>query len=144
MKKTGFLAALALVPLVTGCDRDPYPLEVARFDIFWFDGDNSGTRTPNDELDFDARINTTDPEADDQYITQWEFSYTANGQFVAVLQSDQGLTTNSLNFSGTVVIKNLALPWSGGLLPGDQLEFRFWAVDNHGTEVERYHLFTLH
>lgn len=143
MKKTGFLAALALILLTTGCDRDPYPLEVARFDIFWFDGDNSGTRTPNDELDFDVRINTTDPDADDQYITQWEFSYTANGQFVAVLQSDQGLVTNSLNFSGTVAIKNLALPWAGGLLPGDQLEFRFWAIDNRGTAAERFYLYTL-
>jgi len=143
MKKLLLLPFLTLLFLSTGCDRDPYPLDVARFDIFWFDGDNSGTRTPNDELDFDVSINITDPDPDDQFITEWEFSYTANGQFVGVLQSDQGLSTNNLTFTGTVAIKNLALPWAGGLLPGDKIEFRFWARDNRGTVVERYHLFTL-
>lgn len=143
MKKLLLLPFLALIFLSTGCDNDPYPLEVERFDVFWFDGDNSGTRTPNDELDFDVRINTTDPDADDQFITEWELSYTANGQFVGVLQSDQGLITNSLNFEGTIAIKNLPLPWAGGLLPGDKIEFRFWAADNHGTAFEQFYLFTL-
>lgn len=143
MKKLLLLPLLSLLFLSTGCDDDPFPLEVERFDVFWFDGDNSGTRTPNDELDFDVRINTTDPDADDQFITEWEFSYTANGQFVSVLQADQGLSSNSLNFNGTVAIKNLALPWSGGLQPGDRLEFRFWAIDNRGTVVERFYLFRL-
>ncbi|MCC6460466.1 MAG: hypothetical protein IT260_08350, partial [Saprospiraceae bacterium] len=95
------------------------------------------------ELDFDVQVNTTDPDNDDQYITQWEFSYSANGQYVGVLDSDQGLRSNGLSFAGTVAISKLTLPWAGGLLPGDKLEFRFWAVDNHGTEVERFYLFTL-
>ncbi len=144
MKTKLFLSLLAASTLLqTGCDDDPYLLEVERFDTFWYDADKSGTRTPNDEIDFDVRINTTDPDAESQYINQWEFSYSVNGTFVGVLQSDNGIRTNGLTFNGTAVIQNLPLPFSGGLVPGDRFEFRFWAADNHGTEVERYYTFQL-
>lgn len=143
MKNILFAALLAVVFLSTGCEKDPYPLELRHFDIFWFDADQSGTHTPIDEIDFDVQAVTTDPNPEDQYITDWEFSYTANGQFVGVLQSDIGLHTNELNFTATVAIDNLPLPWAGGLLPGDKIEFRFWATDNHGTEIERFYLFEL-
>ncbi len=143
MKKT-ILLSLGLSLLFTvGCDDDPFPIELERYDIFWADVDQSGTRTPNDELDFDIIANTTDPDADDQYITEWEFSYRVNGTFVGVLQSDTGLRSNTLNFTGTTSIKNLPLPFTGGLQPGDQFEFRFYAIDNHGTFVERFYVFTL-
>lgn len=143
MKQSIFLLAFLIVLLATSCERDPYPLEVERFDTFWYDGDNSHTRTPNDEVDFDVRVSTTDPDAEDQYITQWEFSYSVNGKFVGILQSDTGLRTNGLDFSGTVAIKNLPLPFAGGLLPGDEIEFRMWVTDNHGTAADRYYLFVL-
>jgi len=146
MKTTNVLLALLSIPAfftTTGCDDDPYPLEIERFEVNWFDIDHSGNRTPNDELDFTVQVNTTDPDAGDQYITEWEFSYRVNGQFVGVLQSDTGTHTNGLSFNGTAAIKNLPLPFSGGLLPGDQIEFRFWAADNHGTSVEQFYLYEL-
>ena len=143
MKNKLLPGLLLLTLLATGCDRDPFPLDVERFDVYWYDGDKSGTRTPKDELDFDVRVNTTDPDSEDQYITDWELSYTANGKYVSVLQSDHGIHTNSLTFKGTVAIWNLALPWSGGLRPGDQIEFEFRATDNHGTQETRYYLYTL-
>ncbi len=143
MKTKSIFLLLALALLNTGCKDDPYPLELERFDAFWFDIDNSGTRTPNDEIDFDVKVSTTDPQTDDQFITEWEFSYRVNGTFVGVLQSDAGLRSNGIGFTGTASIKNLPLPFSGGLQPGDQFEFRFYAVDNHGTFVERFYTFTL-
>ena len=143
MKTKSIFLLLALALLNTGCEDDPYPLELVRFDTFWIDIDNSGTRTPADEIDFDIRIETTAPDNDDQFITEWDFSYRVNGTFVGVLQSDSGLHSNGLGFNGTASIKNLPLPFSGGLQPGDQFEFRFYAVDNRGTYVERYYTFTL-
>jgi hypothetical protein len=143
MKKTFLLACSLLLLTIVGCERDPYPLELERFDTFWIDIDNSGTRTPDDEIDFEVRVNTTDPNADDQFITEWEFSYRVNGTFVGVLQSDAGLRSNSLGFTGTASIKNLPVPFSGGLQPGDEFEFRFYAIDNHGTFIERFYVFTL-
>ena len=143
MKTMRFLPLFGLMLFLAACDRDPYALDVERFDIYWFDGDHSGTRTPVDELDFDVQINTTDPDTDSQYITEWEFSYSVNGKFVGVLQSDRNLSSNGLTFKGTVGIDKLILPFSGGLQPGDKIEFRFWAVDNHGTAVERFYLYTL-
>lgn len=143
MKTKNFLLLFGAFLFLAGCDDDPYPLELERFNTAWIDVDNSGTRTPNDEIDFDAQVNTTDPDPDDQFITEWEFSYRVNGVFAGVLQSDNGLRTNGLGFGATVNIKNLPLPFSGGLIPGDEFEFRFWAVDNHGTQVERFYVFRL-
>ncbi|MEZ4939398.1 MAG: hypothetical protein R3D58_00930 [Saprospiraceae bacterium] len=143
MKKTVLLPLGLCLLFAAGCDDDPFPIELERYDVFWADVDQSGTRTPNDELDFDIVANTTDPDADDQFITEWEFSYRVNGTFVGVLQSDTGLRSNTLSFTGTTSIKNLPLPFTGGLQPGDQFEFRFYAIDNHGTFVERFYVFTL-
>lgn len=143
MKTKIFFLLLMLSLLNTGCEEDLFPLELSRFDTFWIDIDNSGTRTPADEIDFDIRVMTTDPDADSQFITEWEFSYRVNGTFVGVLQSDAGLHSNNLGFTGTASIKNLPLPFSGGLQPGDQFEFRFYAIDNHGTYIERFYTFSL-
>ncbi len=129
--------------MMTSCDRDPYPLELARYNVYWIDVDQSGTNTPADQIDFDIRVNTTDPDTEDQFITDWEFSYTVNGTFVGVIDSDVDIQTNGLRFAATVSIDNLPLPFSGGLIPGDRFEFRFWAVDNHGTELERFYTFEL-
>ena len=143
MKTKSILLLLTLALFQTSCEEDLFPLELERFDTFWIDIDNSGTRTPADEIDFDIRAVTTAPNNDDQFITDWEFSYRVNGTFVGVLQSDSGLHSNGLGFTGTASIKNLPLPFSGGLQPGDEFEFRFYAVDNHGTFIERFYTFNL-
>lgn len=138
-----FLLTLIAAFLMTGCERDPYPLELERYNVYWIDVDNSGSNTPADQIDFDIRVKTTDPDNADQFITDWEFSYTVNGTFVGVIDSDVDIQTNGLRFAATVSIDNLPLPFSGGLIPGDRFEFRFWAVDNHGTELERFYTFEL-
>ncbi|TNE59024.1 MAG: hypothetical protein EP344_09325 [Bacteroidetes bacterium] len=143
MKTKLLLLVLSATLLTTACERDPYPLEMERFDVYWYDNDNSGTNTPADDLDFEIRVNTTDPDKEDQFITDWEFSYSVNGTFVGILQSDTDIRTNGLGFTGSVSISNLPLPFPGGLLPGDQFEFRFWATDNHGTQIEQYYTFEL-
>lgn len=143
MKTRIFLLFLASAAVLPGCDDDPFPLELTRFDAYWVDLDGSGTRTPNDRIDFDIRAATTDPNTDDQFITDFEFSYRVNGDFVGVIQSDTRMETNELNVDISALIKNLQLPFTGGLRPGDEFEFRFWAVDNHGTTIERYYTFRL-
>ena len=111
--------------------------------MHWFDDDNSGTQTPGDALQFLISISTTDPDAGDQFITEWEFSYTVNDVFGGILQGDEGIRSNTVNLDAEVAIDNLNAPGPGQFEPGDVIEFRLWAIDNYGTQVEQYHRFVL-
>ena len=143
MKKSIFLFLLTTILIATGCERDPYPLSLDRFDVHWFDDDNSGTQTPGDALQFLISISTTDPDAGDQFITEWEFSYTVNDVFGGILQGDEGIRSNTVTLDAEVAIDNLNAPGPGQFEPGDVIEFRLWAIDNYGTQVEQYHRFVL-
>ena len=143
MKKIFLLVLLATVFLGAGCDDDPDPLSLDRFDVRWYDDDQSGTQTTGDALQFIVQISTTDPDPDDQYITEWEFSYTVNGAFGGVLQGDEGINSNTVNLDAEIFIDNLALPGPGQLEPGDVVEFRLWAIDNYGSQVEQFHRYVL-
>lgn len=127
----------------TSCDDDPMPLELETFDVRWEDDDQSGTQTVEDALIFSIRINTTDPDPDDQFITEWDFSYFVNENFGGILRGDEYTETNSLFFDAEVVIGNLLVPGAGALKEGDVVEFRLWARDNHGTELERRHRYVI-
>ena len=143
MKNFLFLLLLCPLFLTTSCEKDPYALDLERFDVRWFDDDNSGTQTPGDALQFLVQINTTDPNHDNQYITEWEFSYTVNGHFVGILQGDEHTNSNGITLDAEVFIDQLHLPGPGTLQSGDVVEFRVWAIDNHGTELEQFHRFVL-
>lgn len=143
MKTTTFLFLLTAALLATSCERDPYPLSLDRFDVRWFDDDQSGTQTPGDALQFLVQISTTDPDADDQYITEWEFSYAVNGAFGGILQGDENNRSNTVNLDAEVFIDNLWVPGPGQLQPGDVIEFRLWAIDNWGTQLEQTHRYVL-
>lgn len=136
-----FLAVISFV--ATGCEKDPHALDLDRFDVRWFDDDNSGTQTSGDVLQFQVQINTTDPDHDDQFITEWEFSYTVNGHFAGVLQGDENANSNGVTLNAEVAMDRLTLPGPGTLQPGDTVEFRVWAIDNHGIDVEQFHRFVL-
>lgn len=143
MKKTIIpLLALVLISL-TACEKDPPPLDLQRFDVRWFDDDNSGTQTAGDALAFDINVNTTDSDPDDQYITEWEFSYTVNGHFGGILEGAENTRTNSLFFDGEIFLDNLDLPGPGSLGKGDVVEFRLWCIDNYGTQLEQFHRYVL-
>lgn len=144
MKKTIFpLLALATLLSLSSCDQDPYPLDLHTFDVRWYDDDNSGTQTVGDVLTFGVQINSTDPDSDDQFITEWDFSYFVNNNFGGILRGDDYIQTNSLFFDAEILIDQLALPGPGGLEQGDVIEFRLWARDNHGTELERIHRYVI-
>ncbi|HOY07729.1 MAG TPA: hypothetical protein PLO67_20105 [Saprospiraceae bacterium] len=144
MKNAFLLPALLLSALFfTGCDKDPDPLSLDTFDVRWYDDDQTGTQTPGDVLSFDITISTTDNDPDDQVIREWEFSYTVNGQFAGVLIGDENADTNTVGANIDVEIGNLLLPGPGQLHPGDVIEFRLWAIDNHGTELEQFHRYVL-
>ena len=143
MKNTIFpLLALTLFSL-SSCEKDPPPLELERFDVRWYDDDASGTQTVGDALTFDITVNTTDNDPDDQYITEWDFSYYVNGSYAGLLQGDERTHTNSMHFEAEIFIANLDLPGPGSLEKGDVVEFRLWCIDNFGTEVEQFHRFVL-
>ena len=143
MKNTIFpLLTIALLSLIS-CKQDPPPLDLEKFDVRWYDDDNSGTQTIDDALGFDITVNTTKSDANDQYIKEWEFSYTVNDTFGGILEGDENTHTNSLLFEGTVYIGNLALPGPGTLGKGDVVEFRLWCIDNYGTQVEQFHRFVV-
>lgn len=143
MKQPIFLLLALSLFVATSCERDPYPLELDRFDVYWTDLDNSGTQTPNDKLEFIIRANTTDPNADNQYITEWELSYYVNGNFAGVLDGDENISSNSVNIDAIVALEFLNFPGPGSFLPGDELVFSFWAVDNFGTSLQRDYSFVL-
>lgn len=145
MKKTSVLLLLALATPVffSSCDDDPFPLELQTFDVRWFDDDGSGNQTVGDALTFGVQINSTDPDSDDQFITEWDFSYFVNDNFGGILRGDEYIETNSLFFDAEVFINNLTLPGPGALVKGDVVVFRLWARDNHGTELEREHRYVI-
>ena len=143
MKNFRFLLLASVLLLTTSCEKDPYALSLDNFDVRWFDDDHSGTQTPGDALQFQVEINTTDPDQEDQYITEWEFSYTVNGHFAGVLDGAENSRTNRLHFDAEVFMDQLILPGPGSLLPGDVIEFRLWARDNYSIEVEQFHRFVL-
>jgi hypothetical protein len=143
MKKTIFLPVFGLLLLAVSCSRDPHILDLERFDVRWLDEDQSNTQTPADILQFSIQINTTARDPDDQFITEWEFSYYVNDQFGDVLQGDSGIRSNSVVFDADVTVKNLWLPFPGGLLPGDVVEFYLFALDNHGERVEQRYRYVL-
>lgn len=139
-----FLSALLLSTLLfTACDEDPNPLSLDTFDIRWYDDDNSGTQTAGDALTFDIYVSTTDNNPDDQFIEEWEFSYTVNGQFAGVLIGDENAHSNTIGADIEVEIDNLVLPGPGQLQAGDVIEFRLWAIDNCGTVLEQFHRYVL-
>ena len=142
MKKTIF-PLLGLLVLFSSCEKDAYPLDLHTFDVRWYDDDHSGTQSAGDALVFNIEINATAPDSDDQYVKEWEFSYSVNDKFVGVLRSDNHNKSNSVQLDADVAIGNLALPFSGPLLPGDVIEFRIWARDNRGTEVEQLHRYVI-
>jgi hypothetical protein len=139
-----FLSALLLTALLfTGCDREPNPLSLDTFDVRWYDDDNSGTQSAGDALTFDIYIATTDNNPNDQIIEEWEFSYTVNGQFAGILLGDENARSNTVSADIEVDIDNLVLPGPGQLQDGDVIEFRLWAIDNCGTELEQFHRYVL-
>lgn len=137
------LLALAALSFSSCEDDDPYPLDLRIFDARWFDDDNSGSQTVGDALTFGVEINSTHPDSDGQYITEWDFSYFVNDNFGGILRGDDFIETNSLFFDAEVAIGNLALPGPGALGKGDVVEFRLWARDNHGTELEHTHRYVI-
>ncbi len=147
MKKTSFLllaiAALLSFTACKSCKDDPFPLDLHTFDVRWFDDDNSGTQTAGDALTFGVEINSTDPDSDSQYVTDWEFTYYVNGNYGGLLRGDDHIETNSLYFDAEIIIGNLALPGIPFLEKGDVVEFRIWARDNHGTELEHTHRYII-
>lgn len=143
MKKI-FLSTLLLTALfLSSCHQDPSPLRLDRFDVRWYDDDNSGTQTPGDALTFDIYVATTDNNNNNQILEEWEFSYTVNGQFAGVLLGDERVRSNSISADIEVIINNLVLPGPGQLQAGDVIEFRLWAIDNHGTDLEQFHRYVL-
>lgn len=136
-------AVLAALLSFSSCKDDPYPLELQIFDVRWYDDDNSGTQTAGDALTFGVQINTTNPDSDAQTIREWEFSYYVNNNYGGVLRGDDRVRTNSLFFDAEIFIGNLFLPEGGTLGKGDVVEFRLWARDNRGTELERVHRYVI-
>lgn len=135
-----FLSAL----LITGCDKDPDPLILDTFDVRWYDDDQSGTQTPGDALTFYIYVTTDDDNnSRNQRIEEWEFSYTVNGQFAGVLLGDENAKSNTISADLEVIIDHLVLPGPGQLEQGDVIEFRLWAADNCGTELEHFHRYVL-
>ncbi len=143
MKNFLFLFLPFVLLLATSCEKDPYALSLDTFDVRWFDDDHSGSQTLGDALQFGIHVTTTDSDEDDQYITEWEFSYTVNGHFADVLNGDENIRSNSLHFDAEVFIDQLTFPGAGTLQPGDVIEFRMWAIDNRLTELEQFHRFVL-
>jgi hypothetical protein len=66
-----------------------------------------------------------------------------NGRFGGILQGDEGIRSNALNINAIIGIEFLNYPGPGQFEPGDRIEFRFWAVDNRGTQIERFYSFVL-
>ena len=144
MKNAFLLPALLLYALfITGCDKEPNPLKLDTFDVRWYDDDESGTQTPGDARTFYIYVTTTDNNPNDQYIDEWDFSYTVNGQFAGVLLGDEHAKSNTISADLEVEIDKLVLPGPGQLKPGDVIEFRLWAIDNCGTELEHFHRYIL-
>ncbi|MBL7825042.1 MAG: hypothetical protein JNJ57_00310, partial [Saprospiraceae bacterium] len=110
MKSPILLFSLFALLVLSSCEREPPPLELERFDVRWYDDDNSGTQTIGDALRFDINVNTTDSDPDDQYITEWEFSYFVNNHFGGVLQADERVNINTLLLDLEVYMDNLAVP----------------------------------
>lgn len=143
MKNLLFLLLPALALLTASCERDPDPLNLDRFDVQWFDDDQSGTRTAADALRFEIEASTSNGDADEQYFTEWEFTYSVNGIFGGTLLGDNS-SPNTITANLDITLDNLALPAGlGSLQQGDQLEFRLWARDNHGTELEKTYQFEI-
>ena len=141
MKHLLFFGAMAL--LLSSCEPDPFPLELTRFDVTWFDVDESGNQTLDDRIHFDVLVSITDPESDEQFITQWEFAYFVNGSFGGVLLGDDRTNANSVTAQLDVTPRYLQGPGQTVIKPGDIIEFRLWAIDNHGTQLEQFHTIAL-
>lgn len=137
MKKTICLLFLAASLFAGGCGADPYPLELQQFDVFWTDADHSGTRTPGDILEVGFRVNTTNPNTREQFITDSELSFSVNGHFAGTLIKNQNEITNGLRFQTVIALDNLGFVFK----PGDEVAFTFWVRDNWGTEVLRDYRF---
>ncbi|MCB0524741.1 MAG: hypothetical protein R3A50_01145 [Saprospiraceae bacterium] len=142
--KSTILPLLAFGLLIfSACEKDPPPLDLERFDVRWYDDDNSGTQSIGDALAFEINVNTTDSDPNDQYITEWDFSYFVNNNFAGVLLGDEHAHTNTLSLDLEVFIDNLTLPGPGVLGKGDVVEFRLWCIDNFGTQFEQIHRYVL-
>ena len=143
MKTIKLLLAGLIVFSLAACDRDPFPLQFGYFDPVWVDIDNSNSHTPNDEVELYIQVNTTDPDPDDQFIREWELSYFVNDNYAGLIDGDENILTNTLNIEAIIGIYNLNFPGPGTFQPGDVISFRFWAVDNWGTQIEEYYDFIL-
>ena len=129
--------------LVISCDQDPPPLNLDTWDVRWYDDDQSGNNTAEDALHFNIYASTTDSDSDDQYFTEWEFSYTVNDKFGGVLLGNEREHANSLTVDLDITLDNLAVPGAGSLQKKDVVAFRFWAIDNCGTTIEQEYRYVL-
>jgi len=125
------------------CTVESPPLDLDTYDITWTDADSSGTNTTADHLRFNITLSTSEPHLDDQFITEWEFSYTVNNLFGSILKVEKGLNVGSISLDKMVVVEALAKPGGGPFVPGDIIRFRFWGIDNHATQLERVHTFVV-
>lgn len=144
MKKSIFLCATALFILsLTSCDRDPFALDLIQYDIYWYDADQSGSRTIDDELDFLIKVSTTNPDADEQYFREWELSYSVNGHYAGLLLGNDNDNGNTLTIDASILLGKLNFPGQGSIDKNDKIAFRFWAIDNCGVEIERIYSFVI-
>ena len=125
------------------CTVESPPLDLNTYDIVWNDADSSGTNTTADYLRFNIILSASEPHLDDQFINEYEFSYTVNNLFGGFIRQEKGLLVGSVNLDETVLIENLTKPGGGDFVPGDRIRFRFWGIDNHATQVERNHTFAV-
>ncbi|MCC6411129.1 MAG: hypothetical protein IT270_05700 [Saprospiraceae bacterium] len=140
MQKT---AILLLLFIFTQCTVESPPLDLNTYDIVWTDADSSGTNTTADYLRFNIALSASEPHLDDQYINEYEFSYTVNSLFGGFIRQEKGLLVGSVSIDEVVVIEALTNPGGGEFMPGDRIQFRFWGIDNHATQVERNHTFVV-
>ncbi len=137
------IAILFLLITFTRCTVESPPLDLTQYDVTWTDTDSSGTNTVPDYLRFKITLSTSESHLDDQFINEYEFSYTVNNLFGGIIRQEKGLLVGSVSLDETVLIDELTKSGGGDFVPGDRIQFRFWGIDNHATQVERNHNFVV-
>lgn len=143
MKQFFLWPVLSVLVFVAACTVESPSLDLNTYDIVWTDADSSGTNTTADYLRFRITLSASEPHLDDQFINEYEFSYTVNNLFGGILRQEKGLLVGSISIDETVLIETLTKPGGGAFVPGDRIQFRFWGIDNHATQVERNHAFVI-